>query len=204
MSEDQTTQAVVDETKAPALPGAEATGARTDDDLDTLLKQFDEQQPQRPSEPARPEPRAEAAPDKVANDTVLKEAEFIRSERFKRDMSETVKEVRGDLPADLYDDKLVQAWIDARAADDPRLSRAWVERYDNPQRFQQVKAALGKEFARKYGRLPDRQATEDREAVTAAVRGASTKAPEGKAPDYAAMSPADFQAEKDRLFSKAS
>jgi hypothetical protein len=200
MSEDNT-QAVVDETKGAAQPAPAETSARTDDDLDTLLNEFDAAKPAATST-AQPEPRVEAAPDKVANDTVLKEAEFIRSERFKRDIGETVKEVRGDLPADLYDDQLVQAWIDSRAMSDPRLGRAWAERYENPQAFARVKTALGKEFAKKYGRFPDKQATEDRDAVTAAVRGASTRAPEGKAPDYARMTPAEFQAEKDRLLGR--
>lgn len=199
MSEEQTTQAVVDETKAPALPGAEATSARTDDDLDSLLAQFDEGKPA-PSEPAKPATAAPAADDqKVANETVLNEAKFIRQQRFQQDMQATIKDVRGDLPSDLYDDDFVQAWIDARATKDPRLANAWVNRDADPKKFGQVKAALGKEFAKKYGRLPDRQATEDREAVTAAVRGASTKAPEGKAPDYSKMTDAQFAAEKARV-----
>jgi hypothetical protein len=59
---------------------------------------------------------------------------------------------------------------------------------------------LGKSFAKKFSKMPDKQATEDRETVAAAVRGASTRAPEGKAPNFAAMSDNDFQAEKDKLF----
>jgi len=202
MSEDQTTQAAVDETKVSAVPDTEATGARTDDDLDKLLAEFDGSKPSSP-EPAKPEPRAEAADDvKVATDEVLRARDEIRQDRFKRDMNDTIDKVRGDLPADFYDNTFMQAWIDAKASSDPRLAQAWVQRHENPQKFKQVVGALGKEFAKKYGKLPDRQATEDREAVTAAVRGASTKAPEGKAPDFAAMTPAAFQAEKDKLFGR--
>lgn len=201
MSEEQTTQAVVDETKAPAQQGAEATSARTtDDDLDALLNEFDQGQ-STTSEPAKPAAAAPAANDQaIANETVLNEAKFIRQQRFQQDMQSTVKDVRGDLPADLYDDDFVQAWIDAQATKDPRLANAWVNRSADPKKFGQVKAALGKEFAKRYGRIPDKQATEDREAVTAAVRGSSTRAPEGKAPDYSAMTDSQLQAEKDRLF----
>lgn len=199
MSEDQTTQAVVDETKVAAVPATEATSARTDDDLDTLLSQYDEGAP-KPSEPAKPATAAPAADDQaVANETVLNEAKFIRQQRFQQDMKATIHDVRGDLPADLYDDDFVQAWIDAQAAKDARLATAWVNRAADPKKFGQVKAALGKEFAKRYNRIPDKQATEDREAVTAAVRGASTSAPSGKAPDYSKMTDAQFAAEKAKV-----
>lgn len=202
MSEENT-QPVVTETNAPAVPGAEAPSARTDDDLDSLLAQFDESAP-KPSEPAKPEPRAAAADDDaaVAANEVFKARDEIRQDRFKRDMNDTIGKVRGDLPSDFYDDTFMRAWIDARAEGDPRLGTAWAQRHDNPAKFKQVVGALGKEFAKKYGKLPDRQATEDREAVTAAVRGASTRAPEGKAPDYSKLTPAEFQAEKDRMFGR--
>lgn len=199
MSEDQTTQAVVDETNGAAQPAPEATSARADDDLDTLLKEFDESKPE-PSTPAKPEPRVAANDTQDASAEVLAARDEIRMDRFQRDMTSTIKDVRGDLPADLYDDDFISSWIDTQAKKDSRLANAWVNRNANPQKFAQVKAALGRDFAKRYGKLPDKQVTEDREAVTAAVRGASTKVPEGKAPDYAKMTPAEFQAEKDRMF----
>lgn len=201
MSEEQATQAAVDETKVPASQGTEATSARTDgDDLDTLLKQYDETQTRAAPEPAKPATAAPAANDQtVANETVLSEAKFIRQERFQQDMNATIKDVRGDLPSDLYDDDFVTAWIDAQAKKDERLQTAWLNRHADPKKFGQVRAALGKEFAKRYGRLPDKQATEDREAVTAAVRGASTQAPSGKAPDYSKMTDSQFEAEKARV-----
>jgi hypothetical protein len=198
---DQTTQAAVDETKAPAAPGAEVDSARKDgDDLDKILAEFDEGTKPAPAA-AKPEPKAGEADDlKAAKDEVLSARDEIRQERFKKDMHSTVMEVRGDLPADFFDDRFVQAWIDARATDDPRLSKAWIERNSNPQQFKRVVGALSREFAKKYGKLPDKQATEDREAVTAAVRGASTKAPEGKAPDLSRLTDTEFVAEKEKLF----
>lgn len=200
MSEDQTTQAVVDETKVAAVPATEATSARNDDDLDTLLSQYDQSAP-KPSEPAPPATAAPAANDvKEASAEVLAARDEIRSERFQRDMNATISDVRGDLPADLYDDDFIQSWIDAQAKKDSRLATAWVNRNTDPKNFAKVKAALGKEFAKRYNRIPDKQATEDREAVTAAVRGASTSAPSGKAPDYSKMTDAQLAAEKARLF----
>lgn len=201
MSEDQKTQAAVDETNVPAQQGTEATSAQDGDDLDTLLKQFDESKPSGSSEPAKPEQKAEAASDVTdASREVLAARDEIRNERFQRDLKTTIADVRGDMPSDLYDDDFMQAWIDSKANKDPRLANAWLNRSANPQKFKQVVGALGKEFAKKYGKLPDAGATEDREAVTAAVRGASTRAPEGKAPDYAKMTPGEFQREKEKAF----
>lgn len=202
MSEDNQ-QAVVDETKGAASPAPEVTNARDGDDLDTILKEFEE----RPeaSKTAQPEKPAETTTTNdvnAANETVLNEAKFIREQRFKTDMEATIKDVRGDLPSDLYDDDFMRAWIDTQANKDPRLAQAWVNRHADPKKFGQVSAALGKEFAKRYGKLPDKAATEDREAVTAAVRGASTSAPPAKAPDFAAMTPGEFQAAKDRMFGR--
>ena len=87
----------------------------------------------------------------------------------------------------------MEAWLDAQARSDPRLAAAWSQRHANPKQFQKVVTGLSQSFAKKYGKLPDKQATEDREAVTAAVRGASTRAPEGKAPDYSGKSDAEFR-----------
>lgn len=191
-------QAAVDETKVAAQPAPEVTNAQDGDDLDTILKEFEE----RPeaSKTAQPEKQADTTNDPaVANETVLEEAKFIRQQRFQKDMDATIEKVRGDLPKELFDGPLVQAWIDAQATKDPRLAQAWANRHADPKKFEQVVGALGKQFAR-YGKLPDKNATEDREAVTAAVRGASTKAPEGKAPDYSRMTDAEFAAEKEKLY----
>lgn len=199
MSEEQNTQAVVDETKVPAEPGAEVTSARDDDSLESLLAEFDKGNPKQ-SEPAKPEPRAEAANDvKDATAEVLAARDEIRNERFQRDMNATIKEVRGDLPSDFYDDDFMVAWLDSMAKKDARLAQAWGDRNQNPQQFARVKAALAKDFAKRYGKIPDKQVTEDREAVTAAVRGASTKAPEGKSPDYSKMTDQELAAEWDKI-----
>ncbi len=111
----------------------------------------------------------------------------------------TQKEIRGDLP-EFFDDDLVQGWIHRQADKDPRLEQAWNDRFDNPKGFERVAVNLRRDFAKRYGKLPDKGATEDRDSVTHAVRGASTQAPEGKAPDYSRMSDNDFQQEKLKMF----
>lgn len=196
---DQTTQTAVDETKAPAVQGAEVVqDARTDgDDLDTLLKEYDQT--------AAPAAAAKSAqPEQTGTDTTARPApdpEIAEVKRyiFKQDMDKTVKSVRGDLDADYFDDSMVKAWIEAQAEADPRLGMAWANRHSNPKQFEKVVDSLGRTFNKKYGKLPDRQATDDRDAVTAAVRGASTRVPAGQAPDYSRMTDREFEAEKEKL-----
>jgi hypothetical protein len=205
MSEAETTQPVVQTTEAPALPGAEVTvDARNDgDDLDTLLKEFDQHEPKPVvSSTTKPEPGQE--PDLKALAQKFESVEgFVRQQsavQYKQDMAKTVEAVRGDLPAEIFDDGMIESWLDGQARNDPRLAQAWMERNTNPKQFEKVKVALGKQLAQKFSKLPDRQVSEDRASVAAAVRGASTRAPEAKAPNFAALSDNDFQAEKDKLF----
>lgn len=199
-------QAVTDETDKTTESSQEAgSGARTDD-LDELLSEYDEGTSKSVSKPdkggdkkAKPEPKSEADGELLDQVKQLVAAQTQRerddhTRRFNEDMSNVVKNVRGELDAGYFDDNLVRAWIDAQAMEHPKLADAWANRNDDPKRFQRVVDQLGRDFTKKYGTLPDKQLTEDREAVTAAVRGSSTKAPEDKAPDVAKMSDAEYRA----------
>ena len=192
MSEDTTQQSVVDDTKAPAVQGDAVDSARDDgkDDLDTLLSQFED----KPAPVTQPVPTASGGDDlKVLAEQVKGMVSEHQQQVFRRDMTETVKTVRGELDAEFFDDRFVEAWMDAQAREDPRLAKAWTERHANPKQFSKVVETLGRSFHKKYGKLPDKGATDDREAVSAAVRGASTKAPEGKAPEFGRMNDAEFR-----------
>lgn len=187
MSEENKEQPVVDQTDAPSKTDAEAGEARTDD-LDTLLADYEKEvsQTQKP-----------ASEQKPGTDDVRKEIEALRNEisqrEFKADMKATIDDIRGDLDPAMFDDGFMEAWLDGQARKDERLQRAWLDRHDNPQRFKRVKAELARQLSDRFNKRPDRAVTEDVEAVAASVRGASTtKAPEGKAPDYSRMSDKEF------------
>lgn len=198
-----TEHTAADAAKAPAMPGAtDGQDARKDgDDVDTLLNQFETSVKPAPAPTPQPKPEqkagTEAAPTAPAADSGIAE---VRNYIFRQDMDKTIKTVRGDLDPDRFDDGLVESWLDMRARKDPRLAAAWENRHRNPQAFEKVVAGLGREFTAKYGKMLDKQATEDREAVSAAVRGASTKAPEGKAPDFSGMSDQQFREEHKKLY----
>lgn len=220
MSEENKEQAVIDEAddQTANKSGAEDADARDEgDDLEALLSEYDaengDDEVRSPTgkedgKSAKPAPESEQDKDKSqdfeAIDRRLREFEKREAERlYRQDMDKAIKAVRGDMDGDLFDDRFMEAWIDSQARDDPRLTKAWQERHDNPKRFKSILDGLGKKFAKKYSKLPDKEATEDREAVSAAVRGASGKAPEPKAPDYSKMTDAEFRdaMEKDHGFS---
>lgn len=201
------TQPVVTTTEAQPQVGAEGTDARNDGaDLDTLLKVYDEKTTSAAATTTQTQPDTTAGtePDLKTVAAKLQQLESFATEshnlRHKQDMGETVKAIRGDLDPDVFDEKLIEGWLNVQAQQDPRLAQAWLNRAANPKQFEQVKTALAKSFQKKFSKLPDRQTTEDRDAVTAAVRGSSTRATEGKAPEFGKMSNADFQKEKDKLF----
>lgn len=193
MSEATTEHTAVDATTAPAVPGATAgQDARNDgNDLDTLLAEYDQQV--RPAPTPQTQPEQKSGTDAIAKPAADPDVAEVKRYIFKQDMDKTVKSVRGDLDAGYFKDSLVKAWIEAQAEEDPRLGLAWANRHSNPKQFEKVVDTLGRKFSSEFGKMPDKQATDDREAVTAAVRGASHKAPEGKAPDYSRMSNAEFR-----------
>lgn len=199
MSEAQATQPVVEKTDVQPGAGTEVTNdARNDGgDLESLLKTYDDQVKPEPTAKA-PEPKADTttAPQ-VRSDPAVAE---IQQRFFRQDMNDLVKTVRGDVDPSLADDDLVEAWVDGQARKDPRLQTAWMQRQDNPQQFEKIKAELGKSFAKKFSKLPDRQVSEDREAVSAAVRGSSKPAPDDKPPNFAGLNNRQYADEVEKKY----
>lgn len=207
-------QAVVEETDVQAAPDTEVVNAPEKDELDDLLAQYDQAQPA--VEPQQPvanseEQRSDQYDDDLnisdvmkrlderdARDEAARKAEQDR--QFKIDMDKTVANVRGEFDPSVFDDTFMESWIDAQARNDPRLQNAWANRHNDPKAFGQIVEGLGRNFNKKFKALPDKQVTEDREAVAEAVRGASKQAPAAKAVDYASMSDAEFSKYTDENF----
>lgn len=188
------TQTAAQPTEAPASPGAEVTGAQVDTaaDLDSLLSSFDTET-QKPATAPEPKPAAQST---VVDLEARKELAALK---FEREFKPVLAAVRGDIPAEVLSDEELTDLIDGRAKRDTRLQNAWNNRANNPKAWSGVQKALSAEIAKKFSKLPDPDATEDRAAVTAAVRGASQAAPREAAPNYGAMTDAEFQKEKARL-----
>lgn len=192
---DETKQAVVETTDTPPAAGSEVTGARNDEDeLQKLLSQYEEAT--RPPPP--PPPVAAATPEisVLANQMQNMNGELtaMRQEQFKNDIGKAVESIRGDLDPNVFDNELVESWLDAQARKDERLQKVWNQRHQNPRDWQRAQETLGKLFQTKIrGKLPDRNATEDRDAVAAAVRGASTQAPAEQPQNWKGMTNAEYR-----------
>lgn len=182
-------QAVVDDTKAPAAPVVAVDNARDDvDPLDQLLSEYD-QGTRKTDTVTPPEPKQTPIPDDLMQEFRLLKAEVaeVRGEKNEKAVADTVKAIRGDVPEELYDDEMIGAWLDVQARKDARLITAFNQRAQNPKQWAKVQVELSKALAKKAGRQVDRGATEDREAVAAAVRGASTKASPDRPANYGHM-----------------
>ena len=186
-------QAVVEQTDAQATPAVEGAGAQ--DDLDTLLKEFEGTQE------TKSETKTETKPDTTTED---REAiEWAKQQRVKTYLDETrsaineaAKAVKGDLPVD---DELAEGFLHAKAFKDERFKQAFINREKSPDAWSKVLKGMNAEFAKKFADMPDAQVSEDRAAVAAAVRGASTKASEPTPPDFSKMSDAEFRKFKESL-----
>lgn len=189
---DQTTQAAVDETETQVTPAVEDAGAQgKTDDLDSFLNEYESQTKQ-------PEPTSERKANADLESQVLELRtqlnSFVQSAAEKKnseDLTNAIKEVRGNLDVQ---DWMVEGWISHQARTNPKINDVWNNRENDPTAARRLLSSLKTKFAGEQAKSPDRNATEDREAVAAAVRTASsTKAPEEKPPDYAVQNDGEFR-----------
>ena len=186
----QDTQAVVDDTKAQETPAPAVENARNEgEDLDALLAQFEQQTTKtEPVSPPAPQATTDVNSLKAEVESLKGVVNQFSSIKFKTDMAETIKDVRGEIPSDALDDELIEGWLNAKAMANPNLQTAFMQRDAKPQEWKKVKGGLAKELAKKFTNKLDPAATEDRTIVAAAVRGSSTKPPAEPPPNLARMS----------------
>lgn len=186
MSEENT-QAVVDAADTTAQPVVQANDARTDgDSLESLLAQFDQGTKTEPVSPPvkQPEQTAPAVdPGRLHR---------IEERLFKEDLDKAVANITGDMKVPK---RVATGWLDQMAREDPRIGQAFLNKEANPSAWSRIERTLAKEFSKEMKQFTsiDHQVTEDREIVAAAVRGASTAAPEEKAPDFAKMTDGEMR-----------
>jgi len=175
MSEEQ---AVVSE-DAVAEPTVDNGDAQ---DLDSLLSEF-ESETETQANQAQPAGEQQSSDDYAERIKALETR--IEQEEYQSDMSNVVKEIRGESD---FDDDFMEAWIDTQARKDERLRVAWANRKSNPQAFNKVIKSLGSKFRDKY----TNPIVEDTSAMVNAVRNASNQAPATEMPNLNQMSDAEF------------
>ena len=191
---DTTTQAAVDATVTTAEPVAPVNNAQdTGDDLDTLLSQYEAQTKVAPASPPQTPQQTQPQTPTIDADRFRR----IEDRLFKQDLDEAVSGIVGDLKVPR---RMATGWLDQMARERPAIANAFMQKDSNPQGWKQVQNSLAKEFAREVESVSfDKNVSEDRSAVAAAVRGASTKAPTDPPPNYASMSNAELRDEMRKM-----
>ena len=188
MSDQQT---VVEETKVPAQQGTEVEPRTDDDPLDALLSEFEQGTKAAITTQTVPPKDDPEIVSKVRNLEAI--ATNWQKEQDRKAISETIASIRGDVPEELFDDDMIEGWLNALAAKDSRLAVAYANREMNPRAWKKVTVDLKGKLADKYGKLPDPVATGDRELVAQSVRGASNKVAAEPAPKLGEMSDAELR-----------
>jgi ElaB/YqjD/DUF883 family membrane-anchored ribosome-binding protein len=99
-------------------------------------------------------------------------------------------------------DDFAKRWLIAESKLNPALTTAFDNRYQSKEHLRAANRQVKKSFdklLKAAKAAPDPQATEDRWAVAAAVRGTSTKIPERGPVKYGDLNDAEFAAEKKKL-----
>lgn len=105
----------------------------------------------------------------------------LRATQDHQDTLAAITSIRGDIPDSIYSDTMVAAWVKQQSQANPKLQTAWENRRGDPKTYDRAVTELGRKFAKEQGTalagLPDLEATADREAVAAAVRGSGKPPP---------------------------
>ena len=189
-----TEQAVVEDTDTEAKPSVEADNAQ--DDLENALREFDEQEPEQPAEPVKSE---------APNDDTAEIINYVRQQREQEARESSIKDLKaaanaikdsvGEIPVNLPDE-VFEGLLYQRAENNPAIMKAWMNRGKNPEGWNKVLKAVGKEFGDKLKQTPDAKATGDWNAVESSMHSASTSSQNEPSKDVAKMSDAEFAAYK--------
>lgn len=180
MSEEQSVAKPDDEAK----PSSETQGAQ--DDYEALLAEYTKDT----SVETKPEPASKDDDTAELLQWARQQRQIEAKNQFNQELNTAVKAVKELSEVDLSD-RVVKGYLNAIADEDERVKKAWENRSENPEGW---KAALKKVAAeiKKETQKVDAGVTEDREAMTAAVRGVRTETKEDAAPDVQKMSSRDF------------
>jgi hypothetical protein len=110
------------------------------------------------------------------------------------DLTKVIRDLKGDAHVP---DWAVRGWLSTVAEQNPAINDIWNNRESNPSAAKKLVASLKKSWdAEQAKNKPvDAEATTDKLAVAAAVRGTSSKSPEEPKKNYGGMNNAEFRQE---------
>lgn len=162
------------------------------DDLDSLLNEFSEAT--KPTE----QPKVELNDVQEVVSYVQEERAAKAEQTTKADIDAAVDSIADNLDIEVPSKRIIRGLLQDIASNDKAIQQAFAQRNENPQAW---KAALKRATNEMKEELSvDQEATSDREALTSAVRSASTKQPEPQEEvDLNSMSDQEFIMYKARL-----
>lgn len=197
MSDNDEKQTAVSDTESEASPSPEVGSNAQGEERDPYAEALAEWESNPPQQPVY----QQQGHNPAQSDQGIDPEEFrqlqrqIAEDKFRADMSNVVQGVRGELPADKFDDVFMEGWLEAMSRKDPRIITAWDNRAQAPEKFQRLVKGLNQQFKKQYGSLLgiDEKATEDRELVAHAVRGGSKPAPEERLPELGSLPDGEYR-----------
>lgn len=163
----------------------------TNDDLASLLNEWKEQ-PVTAEQPKEP-PKIDLEKVKGAVSFVEQLQQREIQETTEKALGATVKNIIAS-SADLegIPESFVRGVLHYKADTSAELRTAWLNREAKPELWKRTEAALAKEIAADWSKVPKATVAADRAAVQAAVRNISATPPREAPPDYSKMSLAEL------------
>jgi len=195
-------QAVAETTDEQQEAVSEEAGAQ---DLDTLLAEYDE---------------TSETEDTKAKVTDVSEDDDVKSQLHKLnqvhklltddmearakttaedEMSSTVKSIDDGLGVG---NKFVKAFLNMKAADDPRLERAYLAKRTNPKAWEAIEAQLRNEIKDFMKQSPDQDATDTHDAIVSSVLNSKSTSAASVDVKLSDLTDEQFEQHKKQAFAK--
>lgn len=128
-------------------------------------------------------PQEDQSPDEMA--ALRKQVEDLAKQQQQREFNDEIAAATSTVKGDLdMPDKHVRALVIGRVSDDPKAMQAYMDRHDNPTRWQKLLGALHSEVAKDFGGKSETTG-DDVESVEALVRNNQAPPPQDSTFDVA-------------------
>lgn len=178
-------QTVAEKPNEAAPQTSDDSGAQ--DDLDKILSEIDQDFEK---DTKVPEQKVDKEKDDIA--ALKGDVDSVVSHLENIDIEKAVESVSSALDVQVPK-RVIKAMLNDMAIDDPRVRKAFANRYRDPQTWKKVLKGAAKNIREEFSGLPDKQLSDDREALAASVRGASKTQVEDGPPDFSAWSDRRFE-----------
>lgn len=155
-----------------------------DDVLSEIDKEFDKDL-QAPDEKQDTEDNTELTDLKNTVDHLM-------SQTTNQDIDRAVEEISSSIEANVPK-RAIRGMLNDMAVTDPRLRKAFDNRHSDAATWNKVLKAASKSIQKEFAGLPDKSLTDDRDAVSAAIQGASKTIVDDEAPNFSKMTDAEFE-----------